>query len=171
MKLRPHHLLDIINKYGHRQTFEPHPYGHAVHRIAQALLADLDLAIQIVVAADDICEPCKHLKPDGQCDDTVASLRPPVPKQQYNDQLDIRVLGCLGLRPNTVLTARQFLQIVGSKLPGLASICVHPGETQEYRLKGLVEGLRRLASAGPAFGTQESRNRTQGDNHVVDAGR
>jgi hypothetical protein len=144
MKLRPHHLLDIISKYGHGQAFEPHPYGHAVHLVARTLLTNLDLEVQFVVAADDICGSCKHLQPSGQCGDVVRSLSPPVSKQEYNDQLDVRLLAYLGLCRNTVMTARQFLQIVGGKLPGAASICAHPGETHEHRLTGLVEGLRRL---------------------------
>lgn len=154
MKLRPHHLLDIISKYGHGQPFEPHPYGHAVHLVANALPANLDLEVQFVVAADDICGPCKHLQPSGRCGDVIRSLSPPVSKQQYNDQLDVRLLGYLGFCQNTVLTARQFLQIVSRKLPGLASICAHPGEAPDHRLKGLADGLRRLGTALPTSGTQ-----------------
>jgi len=144
MMLRPHHLLDIISGYGHGQKFKPHPYGHAVHIVAQAVLANLDLEMQFVVAADDICKPCTHLQPTGQCDDVVGSLSPRVSKQAYNDQLDRRLLIYLEFPEHAVMTARQFLQIVDKKLPGLEIICAHPKETHEYRLKGLVDGLRKL---------------------------
>jgi len=70
MHLRPHHLLDIVTEYGAGTTFEPHPYGHAVHTCAEVVLNDLDTEVQFVVAADFICAPCVHLV-DGVCDDVV----------------------------------------------------------------------------------------------------
>ena len=36
MRLRPHHILDIISSYGHGAEFRPSPYGHAVHTVAEA---------------------------------------------------------------------------------------------------------------------------------------
>jgi len=37
MKLRPHHVLDIVSAIGHGAEFRPHPYGHAVHTVAEAI--------------------------------------------------------------------------------------------------------------------------------------
>lgn len=148
MKLRPHHLLDIVCSYGHGEDFQPHPYGHAVHTVAKAVLADLETEVQFVVGADDICAPCTHLR-DGQCDDLVRSVSPPVRKQQYNDELDRRLLQYFQLPPHRAMTVREFLEIVQSKLPGLAALCAHPSETAAHRLTGLAEGLRRLG-LGPS---------------------
>jgi len=143
-KLRPHHLLDIVNGYGHGQEFKPHPYGHAVHVVAAALKANVDMKVRFIVGADDICRPCKHLGPDGRCDDITHSVTPPGSKQEYNDKLDRRVLEHLGFPAGTVMTARQFLQIVDKKLDGLDKICHHGRETPESRRAGLEAGLRKL---------------------------
>jgi hypothetical protein len=144
MKLRPHHLLDIVNSIGHGEKFSPHPYGHALHLVAKAVLADVDRKVQFVVGADDICKPCKHLKADGLCDDVAATRTGTMPKQEYNDQLDRRLLKVLDFREGAVMTVREYLKIVGGKLPGLEKVCSHPKEDQRQRLKGLVDGLQRL---------------------------
>ena len=74
MRLRPHHLIDIITDYGHGRRFAPHPYGHAVHSVAQRIVDDPDIEIEFVLRADDICSPCCHLQADGQCDDVLRQL-------------------------------------------------------------------------------------------------
>jgi hypothetical protein len=144
LKLRPHHLLDIVTDYGHGREFQPHPYGHAVHLVANAVLADLELEVQFVVGADDICRPCKHHQPDGQCDDVVGGVSPPLSKQKYNDAQDRKLLACFGFPEGTVMTARQYFQIVNRNVPGLEKLCTHPGESSHDRLKGLEQGLRKL---------------------------
>ena len=144
MQLRPHHLLDIVTAHGHGQSFEPHPYGHAVHTVAAAVLSDLDLDIEFIVGADAICQPCKHLQPDGRCDDMLHRLDPPVSKQAYNDGLDRRLLAYLELQPGAVLTVRRFLERVGARVPGIETVCTHPKRDERERLAGLAEGLAKL---------------------------
>jgi len=144
MKLRPHHVLDIISDYGHDAKFVPHPYGHAVHTVARAILSNPNLEVELVIGADEICRPCTHLRPNGLCDDVLRQLDPPISKQQYNDDLDGRLVNYLGLTLPTVMTIRKYLEIVAEHLPGVEKICTHPGEDQETRLTGLQHGLVRL---------------------------
>ncbi len=118
-----------------------------MHLVAKAVLADVNRKVQFVVGADDICKPCKHLQANGLCDDVVDSVSPPISKQKYNDQLDRRLLKVLDFDEGSVMTVRQYLQIVGRKLPGLEKVCSHPKEDQQQRLKGLVEGLHKLGIA------------------------
>ena len=61
MKLRPHHILDIISKYGHDVQFGPHPYGHSLDIVAQKLLSNLELKIKLVLGADDVCAGLEKL--------------------------------------------------------------------------------------------------------------
>lgn len=143
MRLRPHHLLDIITQYGADIPFVPSSYGHAVHQVAQVVLSDPKQAVQLVVGADDVCTPCKNLK-DGQCTDTIRTVAPPLAKQAYNDALDRRLLGHLGLAEGQVLRVSDYLQCVTEHLTGLASVCAHPGEDAEERLKNLSAGLQKL---------------------------
>lgn len=144
IKLRPHHVLDIITSYGHSDKFEPHPYGHAVHVVAATILTNLEQEVEFVIGADEICHPCKHLQSNGQCGDIVHQLDPPISKQKYNDELDNRLFDDLGLPSSGTMTIREYLEIVNKKLPGLEKICTHPKENQQERLMGLQEGLTKL---------------------------
>ena len=144
MPLRPHHVLDIVCGYGHDQEFRPHEYGHAVHTVAQSIIADIDQRVEFVVGADQICKPCKHLGADGQCHDVLHQLNPPIPKQEYNDSLDNQLFEFLGLTGRNVMTMREYLEIVSHRVPGIEQICTHPGEDPGSRLVGLQQGLSKL---------------------------
>ena len=144
MKLRPHHVLDIVTDYGHGKKFSPHPYGHAVHIVAATILSNLEMEVEFVIGADEICRPCKHLQSDGQCGDVLHQLDPPISKQKYNDELDCRLFDYLGLASSRVMTIREYLEIVNENLPGLEKICTHPKQNQQERLKGLQDGLTEL---------------------------
>lgn len=144
MQLRPHHILDIISAYGKGIEYQPHPYGHSLHIVAPRLLSKLDQKIKLVLSADAICEGCKHLLPDGQCEDVLAQLTPSPSKQAYNDLLDSRLFDDLRIEPNAMITTGEFLFEVNKKLPGIEKICTHPKEDQQERLNGLISGLIKL---------------------------
>ena len=144
MKLRPHHLLDIISSYGHGREFKPHPYGHAVHIVAKAVLSDTEIKVEFIVGADEICKPCKYLQPDDTCTDLLRQISPPISKQVYNDDLDNRLFSYFGFAPGTVMTVREYLEIVNKKVPGIEKICTHHKEDQKSRLEGLTQGLLKL---------------------------
>jgi hypothetical protein len=144
LSLRPHHLLDILCDYGHGLTYQPHPYGHALHTVAAEVLSNLDLEISFVIAADAICRPCRHLLPNGQCDDVLGQLPDSPTKQAYNDALDWRLWAYLKLDQQSKMTFRTFCQRVSQNLPGIEKICTHPGEEEAYRLAGLQQATHRL---------------------------
>jgi len=144
MKLRPHHILDIVRSHGNGVEFTPHPYGHANHTVAKALLADVETEVELVCGADDICVPCVHLGPDGLCDDVLGQLDRPVSKQAYNDGLDARLFAHFGWRLGTRMSVRNFLEEAARRLPGLALRCAHPKEDVQQRLEGLTQGFRKL---------------------------
>lgn len=150
MQLRPHHILDIISDYGKGIEYGPHPYGHSQHIVAPSLLSNLDLKIKLVVGADDICDKCEHLMPDGKCNDVLAQLNPSPSKQAYNDVLDCRLLDSLSVEINSVIFSRTYLEIVNKKVPGIENICTHPKENHKERLKGLTNGLIKLGIRKPA---------------------
>jgi hypothetical protein len=150
LPLRPHHLLDILCDYGHGISYQPHPYGHALHTVAAQVLSNLDLQISFVIAADAICQPCRHLHPDGRCDDVLSQLPDSPSKQVYNDALDRRLWAYLNLDKGQATTMREFCQRVSQNLPGIEKICTHPGEEQPYCLAGLREALNWLKIGGPS---------------------
>ena len=144
MQLRPHHVLDIVSSYGHDEAFKPHEYGHAVHTVARSIIADIDQTVEFIVGADEICKPCKHLHPEGKCDDVLLQFTPPASKQEYNDNLDNKLFEYLGLSINSVITMRRYLELVNSRIPGIEQVCTHPREDPALRLAGLKQGLIKL---------------------------
>ena len=144
MRLRPHHIIDIITDYGKNIQYQPHPYGHSRHLAAPKVLSDLDLKIKFVLGADDICSGCKHLTPDGKCKDVLAQIIPSPSKQAYNDILDSRLFDHFSLVPNCTITAREYLEIINKNTPGIEKICTHPKEDPAKRLAGLINGLIKL---------------------------
>lgn len=142
MRLRPHHLLDIITQYGAGIPFRPSTYGHQAHVVAQHVLGDLRQRVQLVVGADDVCEKCRYLV-NGRCMDVVHGVEPPESKQEYNDRLDRAVMAHLGLREGQTLTVRVYLQHVSDHLYDLERICSHPGEDPRERQRRLLAGLRK----------------------------
>jgi hypothetical protein len=144
LRLRPHHIIDIIADYGNNVQYRPHPYGHSQHLVAPKLLSNLDLKIKLVLEADDICTGCKHLMPGGNCKDVLAQIIPSPSKQAYNDVLDSRLFDHFKLVPGCIIDVRKYLETVNDYTPGIEQICTHPKENPERRLKGLCNGLFRL---------------------------
>ena len=109
--IKPHHFVDIVTAFGEgRPDLQPHPYGHALHRVTRDILAQPEVELRIELGADDICLPCHH-NLNGLCDDTIdTSYRPQAPtsKREWNLLLDQRWSARLGLHQDDRLTARQF---------------------------------------------------------------
>lgn len=123
--IKPHHFVDIICDLGSGElSFEPSPYGHAVHVVAQKLVEQRDTLLVIELGADAICEPCVH-NIDGICDDTIdTSYRPAAPasKREYNLLLDQRWFERLGIAGGDRLSARRLCERVRDRAGDITSI-------------------------------------------------
>jgi hypothetical protein len=123
--IKPHHFVDIITAFGgDRPEFRPHPYGHAVHRVAQDIISDRDFPLRMEWGADDICAPCCH-NVNGLCDDTIdTSFRPQAPaaKREWNLLIDQRWSARLGLRQGDELTARELCARIRDRAGDIADI-------------------------------------------------
>ncbi|MFW6164036.1 MAG: hypothetical protein ACODAJ_14815 [Planctomycetota bacterium] len=148
IRIKPHHFIDILRDFGRGRTaFEPHPYGHAVHAVAERLWRDRDAVLVMELGADDICEPCVHNR-DGRCDDTVdTSFRPEAPrsKQAYNLLIDRRWCQRLGLGQGDRLTARAFCKRLAQRLGDVTDIYREnpPGRVTE-RAAAIRAGIARF---------------------------
>jgi len=144
LRLRPHHILDIVRNIGNGREIKPHEYGHLLHAVTRELMEDIDRECTLVVGNDDICGPFIHLGKDGRCDDLLRQLSEPVSKQAYNDELDGRILGYLGIEAGTTMRVSDYLRRACADLDGIAEICAHPQEGREQRKRGLEKGLELL---------------------------
>ena len=152
ISIKPHHFIDIITSIGAGQTkFEPHPYGHAVHTIAEAILGDPDTALRMELGADDICAPCKH-NIDGICDDTIdTSFRPLAPKskREWNLLIDGRWCERLNITEGDTLSAREFCALVKDLVGDLTDIYREiPAERTRAREADLQRGIELFLGAG-----------------------
>ena len=143
--IKPHHFVDIVTALGdERVEFLPHPYGHAVHTVAQDILANRDIALRIELNADDICLPCCH-NIQGLCDDTIdTSFRPQAPasKREYNLLIDRRWAQRLGVRQNDELTVRELCSRIRDCVNDIANIYWEtPAERNAARQAKLQKGI------------------------------
>ncbi len=148
IRIKPHHFLDIVADLGRGQRgWQPHPYGHAVHTVALAILADPDVMLEMALGADDICSPCKH-NVGGLCDDTIdTSFRPAAPssKREWNLLIDRRWCARLGLAEGDRLTARQFCQRLRDRMADIADIYREvPPERTATRARDIAAGISLL---------------------------
>jgi hypothetical protein len=120
--IKPHHCVDILTALGDRGVdVSPHPYGHALHRVAQAILADRDAEPREAtseLASENLSCPMVAPKVARWL---LASTRPSCRQVPDNlSQLDVARLRADGpqrmipidgvlliLLPNTRLTTRQ----------------------------------------------------------------
>ena len=148
--IKPHHFIDIVAACGDGQThFEPHPYGHAVHSVANEILANPEIELIMELGADDICAPCEH-NIGGQCQDRIdTSYRPDAPasKRAWNLRIDDRWCERLGLSQSDRLTARQFCQRLAASTDNIDDIYREEPRTKTAdRLCRLQAGVARLAA-------------------------
>lgn len=149
IRIKPHHFIDIVTSYGRGEKFEPHPYGHAVHTVAERILGNRDVMLVMELGADDICKPCKH-NVNGRCDDVIdTSYRPNAPpgKQDWNLLIDRRWCERLTLSAGDRLTARQFCERLRDQAGDITDIYREiPAEMTAERAKALQAGVRRFLS-------------------------
>ena len=145
--IKPHHFVDIITSFSDENiTFEPHPYGHAVHSVSEHILRDPDVLLQMELGADDICAPCKH-NIDGLCDDTIdTSFRPTATscKREWNLMIDNRWCERLKIKQGDRLTAREFCQLLQNTGDITDIYREIPAERTAERARELKAGIERF---------------------------
>ncbi len=147
IRIKPHHFVDIITRYGEGGAFGPHAYGHALHTVAERVLSDRDVTLVLEFGADDICAPCAH-NVDGLCNDTIdTSFRPEAPslKREWNLLLDERWCGRLHLRAGDRLTARRFCELLRERSGEIADIYREiPADRTAARAARLAAGVEKF---------------------------
>jgi len=151
--IKPHHFVDILTSLGQgHPSLDPHPYGHALHKVTRELLADRDATLCIELGADDICLPCRH-NVKGLCDDVIdTSYRPLAPKskREWNLIIDQRWCAVLGIGQGDRIAAREMCRRILDCLDEIDGIYREiPADRNARRRSGLEKGaLEFLGSQG-----------------------
>jgi hypothetical protein len=144
LRLRPHHIIDIVRNIGNDREIVPHEYGHLVHIMTLEILGNAKQECQLIIENDDICRPCKMLDRHNRCTDILHQLDEPLSKQVYNDELDKRILDQLKIKAGEMMKIKDYLKRISADLDNIARICTHPKEDPESRKNGLIKGLQKL---------------------------
>ena len=145
ISIKPHHFVDIITSFGSgERTFHPHPYGHALHTVAQRILDERDVHLVIDVGIDDICKPCIH-HTGGVCDDTIdTSYRPEAPasKNAWNLLIDGRWCERLHIKQGDRFSARALCARIRDRMGDITGIYREiPASMTMERAANLVKGI------------------------------
>jgi len=146
LRIKPHHLVDIISSFARKDIeFKPHPFGHAVHVVAETVFNNPDVEFNIELGADTICYPCKY-NVNNFCIDTIdTSFRPLAPesKNEWNLLIDRRWCRKLGVKQGDLFTARQFCRILREKAKDISGIYRElPEEMIKKKEKSIEEGAK-----------------------------
>jgi hypothetical protein len=144
--IKPHHFVDIIASFGGgKRTFQPHPYGHAVHIISERLLCKHNVILEIELGADDICGPCCH-NINGYCDDTIdISNRPTAPssKGEWNLLIDRRWCERIRVKQGDRLGARELVERIQNYMGDITDIYREiPDDLTNKRAQRIMKGIQ-----------------------------
>lgn len=112
IKIRPHHLLDLVRDYGNNYKKPPHPWGASVKSVSDLVFSDIHQVVVLVMGVDSICQTCRKLN-DGICE---ANINEDLLMRDYNDPLDERLFSSLEIRPGDRLTVYAFLKLVSERM-------------------------------------------------------
>ena len=144
INLRVHHFFDIIRDFGKGEDISPHPYQHSFHKIANLIRNNSDLRIKIVIKCDSVCDGCIYYK-KGYCEDVLNHRKDFISKEEFNNQIDRRIIEKCLIKKGEILTPIQLCQKAKLYLDNINFI--YAGNNRfhtEQRKKDVIKGLRCL---------------------------
>lgn len=109
IKLRIHHIFDIIRDYGLKKKIEEHKYGHSYHIIANKIYKKNIQEMKLVVSSDDICKNCIKLV-DNNCIDKIDHRKDYHDKELFNNYLDKRIMDIMNLEEFKILSFEELIK-------------------------------------------------------------
>jgi len=148
IRIRPLHFVDIICDYGAgTEEFLPHPYGHAVHTVANAMLKDRGRPLEITLDPDDVCIPCVH-NVNGLCDNVIdRSFRPtaPVLMRDWDLLINQRWCGRLDIAEGDRLTAHELCMRLRDRAGDITELFPEIIDDRiATKAKNMREGIRKF---------------------------
>jgi hypothetical protein len=139
IKIRPHHLLDIIRDFGNDVKRETHPWGASLACVSQSILSNINQKVEFVSGVDSICKTCSKL--NGHiCE---ARINNELLMRDYNDRLDHALFSALNITPGTKLSVIEFLQIINNNIDVL-NFFNSPSNNPMIRKHGTLSAFKKL---------------------------
>lgn len=116
IRIKPHHFFDIIKLYGKGiERFVPdEKYNHNFYGIANEIIGDHQVQIEITATADDICSPCKYSGAGGGCTDKIDPINDVESKDTWNKILDNRIIRYTKASESSRYTAHKYCEMLYS---------------------------------------------------------
>jgi len=141
MRLRIHHFFDMIRDFGIGKQFDPHPYGHSYHKVAQQILANPDTRLELVVLSDEVCKGCSHLTGSG-CDDLISHRLDFTSKEAFNNHLDARIMDVCEIDVLKEYSPKLLVKMADRYIKNIGFIYEgNNAEHTEQRKKNVILGL------------------------------
>jgi hypothetical protein len=138
IKIRPHHLLDIIRDYGNKAEVYEHRWGASLPSVTQKILADINQTIEFVMGVDAICETCTQLR-NEICQ---AEINKNLLMRDYNDRIDRALFDALDIESGSQIRVRDFLKLVSDNLNVLNIF--DPALQTKQREQGTIAALKEF---------------------------
>jgi len=148
IRIRPLHFVDIICDYGSGvDEFQPHPYGHAVHTVANRMIRDKETLLEITLEPDDVCIPCVH-NVNGVCDNVLdRSFRPSAPPMMRDWDFLINTRWCerLGIAEGDRYTARELCERLRDRAGDITELFPEFTDNRAtVKAKNLAAGVKKF---------------------------
>jgi len=141
MKLRIHHFFDIIRDFGAGKEFHPHPYHHSYHTVANIILNDPLIKIEIVKESDSVCEGCIKLK-GSVCTDIITHRKDFTGKEAFNNYLDTKIMEVCGIKLNNIETPASLIRLSEKYISNIQFIYAgNDKEHTEIRRVNVLKGV------------------------------
>ena len=140
IKIRPHHLLDILRDFGNEVERDSHPYGASLRETTNDILSDIDQNIRLVSKVDSICLTCSKLR-ENIC---IARISDDLLMRDYNDDLDEKLFNIMKIAPDSTIVVRDFLKIVENDFVSILAQFSNPTNIPEVREIGTLSAINRL---------------------------
>ena len=142
IKIRPHHLLDILRDYGNEVKRDFHPFGASLKEITNDILSDINQNIRLVSRVDSICVTCSKLE-NSIC---KARINDDLLMREYNDDLDDNLFDIMDISPGSELSVRNFLEIVENRMSSILTQFSSPNNSPKVRETGTTIAIRKLSN-------------------------
>jgi Uncharacterized conserved protein len=146
IRIKPHHFLDIIKLYGKGiEKFVPDKkYNHNFYFVANEIINNHQVQIELTTGGDDICSPCIYIGSDGECIDKITHIEGINSKNEWNKKLDRRIIEYTKAQENSRFSAQEYCELLYSIKERVFDIWKEePDTAKNNRYDAFCAGVRK----------------------------
>ena len=151
--IKPHHFFDIVKLYGagieHFVKDEEH--GHDFYKVANAVLENREMLLELTAGSDDICAPCRSCD-KTRCTDPLTVIPGYQLKENWNKVIDNRLFDFCGYRAGAIMTATELCRRLYEIKECIDEVWQEePDEKRQIRVHNFCKGAERYLKSEQSF--------------------